>query len=449
LHISSTSSDIQKRFQTFGIGDDDIQVLQANTAFAERELPRLLEAWHKHFAQWPEIHTALMKQEVHSLRVAHWVRVASGRLGSGFTESAQQLAAAFYAHGVPSYAVAICHHTVVEGLTGALGLEGGPTGFFARAEAARKAKVRNTLNKIAWLDLELLLETYASAERQSRSEVLNTLATNFEQEVKVIVQDTSARSLEMRSTAERMAEIASQTSRRSLDVASAAEQASLNVQTVASASEELSASIAEISRQVVSSSQIAQEAVDQANATTSTVNGLVDAAQRIGDVVDLINHIASQTNLLALNATIEAARAGEAGKGFAVVASEVKSLANQTGMATEEIAAQISSMQAAARGSAEAISSVGTTINRINEIATSVSAAVEEQAAATLEITRNIQQASKGTQSVSIIIGEVTQASSETGTLSSDVLDASGQLHQQADVLTQRVNRFLDHIRAA
>ncbi|MBK4723546.1 globin-coupled sensor protein [Azospirillum sp. YIM DDC1] len=441
--------DMQRRLKTFGITDADIQILRSNAAFADQELPRLLEAWHARFAEWPEIHATLMKPEVHALRVAHWVRVAAGRFDAGFAESANRLAEAFYDNGVPSYAVAICHHTVTQGIIETLNLEVVSPRLFGRAEADRKAAVRNTLSKIAWMDLELLLETYAEAERRSRSDVLNRLAANFEQEVKGIVQDSGAKSLEMQSAAERMAELATQTSQRSLDVASAAEQASINVQTVASASEQLSASVADISRQVAISSQISQEAVAQADTTTSTVNGLVDAAQRIGDVVNLINHIASQTNLLALNATIEAARAGEAGKGFAVVAGEVKHLASQTAKATDEIAAQIAAMQNAARGSAVAINDVGVTINRINGITTAVAAAVEEQSAATLEITRNIQEASKGTQSVSLIISEVTQASVDTGHLSAGVLSVSGILHEQAGTMSQRVDTFLERIRAA
>ena len=152
-------------------------------------------------------------------------------------------------------------------------------------------------------------------------------------------------------------------------------------------------SIAEIGRQVAESTQIAGRAVHEAERDQRQGAGLAEAAQKIGDVVKLINDIAGQTNLLALNATIEAARAGEAGKGFAVVASEVKSLASQTAKATEEIASQIKSIQAATGDSVEAIKAIGDTIGRINEIATTIASAVEEQGAATQEIARNVQQA--------------------------------------------------------
>lgn len=445
---SSFSDAQQRRFSTFGITGADIGILQNNAAFAERELPRLLEAWHVKFVEWPEIHAALMRPAVHKLRVEHWVRAASGRLDASFLESARNLAEIFYRNGVPGYAVAICHHTVVNGIMAELGFDDVVPRLFGRAEVARKVAIRNALNKVAWMDLEILLETYAEAERQSRAEILNTLAASFEREVKGIVEDTSAKSQQMQANAARMANIASATSQQSVEMAGTVEQASVNVRTVADASEELNSSIAVISRQVGTSSEIAQGAVVQADATNKTVNGLIDAAQRIGEVVSLINNIASQTNLLALNATIEAARAGEAGKGFAVVAGEVKSLANQTAKATEDIAAQIHTMQEAARGSADAITGVAATINRITEIVTSVAESIEKQAMATREIAGNIQEVSMGTQGVTRAVGEVTQASTEVGTLSAEVLNASSQLYEQANLMIDRVDAFLARIRA-
>ena len=179
------------------------------------------------------------------------------------------------------------------------------------------------------------------------------------------------------------------------------------------------------------------------------VQGLADAAQKIGEVVSLINDIAAQTNLLALNATIEAARAGEAGKGFAVVAAEVKSLANQTAKATEEIGTQVAGIQGATKDSVEAIKSIGKTIGEVNEIATTIASAVEEQSAATQEIARNVQQAAKGTQEVSSNIAGVTQAAGETGTAATQVLGASGDLAKQSEALREQVDRFLAKIRAA
>ncbi|WP_353618366.1 methyl-accepting chemotaxis protein [Roseomonas genomospecies 6] len=187
----------------------------------------------------------------------------------------------------------------------------------------------------------------------------------------------------------------------------------------------------------------------EAERTNATVNGLVDAAQRIGAVLQLINGIAGQTNLLALNATIEAARAGEAGKGFAVVASEVKSLANQTAKATEDISVQIAGIQEVARSSAEALNGIGATIGTINDIVMTVAAAVEEQTAATREIARNVQEAAHGTRSVTETIGSVTGGASETGNLAEEVLGAAGNLHRESDRLRESVDLFMQRIRAA
>lgn len=274
------------------------------------------------------------------------------------------------------------------------------------------------------------------------------MADDFETNVKSVVDSVSASATEMQATAQSMSATAEETNRQSTVVAAASEEATTNVQTVASAAEELSASVSEISNQVAQSTQIAKSSVEKANGTNQQIQELANAAQKIDEVVKLISAIAEQTNLLALNATIEAARAGDAGKGFAVVASEVKSLANQTAQATEEIAAQISAVQSATTNSVSAIEEITKVINEINEISTAVASAVEEQGAATQEIARNVQEAATGTQEVSSNIGGVTQAAAETGTSAQQVLESASKLSRQSEGLSGAVDKFLMQVRA-
>jgi methyl-accepting chemotaxis protein len=295
----------------------------------------------------------------------------------------------------------------------------------------------------------LRAEQQAEQDRQiERGRKLEASVAEFDRTVTEVVGSVSAAATELQATAQSMSATAEQTSRQSAAVAAASDETTQNVQTVASATEELSASIGEITSQVTESTRIVGDAVIQANDTNAKVQGLSDAAQKIGDVVRLINDIAGQTNLLALNATIEAARAGEAGKGFAVVASEVKTLATQTAKATDEIAGQVRAIQEATSSSATAIQNITQTINRVSEISTAIASAVEEQAAATQEISRNVQQASQGTQEVSSNIAGVTDAARQTGAAAGQVLESAGELSRNGAVLKSQVEEFLRAVSA-
>jgi methyl-accepting chemotaxis protein len=245
-----------------------------------------------------------------------------------------------------------------------------------------------------------------------------------------------------------MARTADRTNQQSLQVASASAQTSSNVQTVASASEQLSASIVEIGVQVETSTRISSNAVEAGQRTAETVQELKNSAARIGDVVRLINDIASQTNLLALNATIEAARAGEAGKGFAVVAAEVKTLAQKTAHATEEITGQILGMQNATGEAVSAIGDINAVIIKMSEISATIASAVEEQQAATREIARNVQQAASGTEDVTRTIADVTAAADEAGSAAKGFRDSAERLAAQSTALQHEVESFIRDIAA-
>jgi methyl-accepting chemotaxis protein len=286
----------------------------------------------------------------------------------------------------------------------------------------------------------------AAAERRSAME---ELANDFERSVNGIVRSVSSAATGMQTTAQSMTATASDASARAATVGAASQNASNNVSTVAAAAEELSSSVAEISRQVSRSSEIASQAVGDAERTNATVQVLSTGAEKIGEVVKLIHSIAAQTNLLALNATIEAARAGESGRGFAVVASEVKALANQTAKATEEISAQVAAMQQSTSDAVGAINGITQTIAQMSEITVSISAAIEEQGAATREIARNIQSVAAGSNEINSHIGGVTSAAAATGTAASDVLANARELDNQSGMLRSAVDGFLAKVRAA
>jgi len=322
--------------------------------------------------------------------------------------------------------------------------------FRRHAVATKEADARAAAEKLE-------AEARATEERKvarekaeaERKVAMGRLADEFDRAVGKIVDTVSTTSMELESAAGSMSKTAETTQQLSAAVASASEESSTNVQSVAGATDEMAASVSEISRQVQESNRIANEAVAQAGKTDARISDLSHAAGRIGDVVKLITAIAEQTNLLALNATIEAARAGEAGKGFAVVAQEVKQLASQTAKATDEIRGQIAGMQTATQESVAAIKEIGETISRIAQIATTVAAAVEEQGAATQEIARNVQQAAQGTTQVTSNISEVTRGASETGSAAAQVLTSAQSLANESNQLKAEVAKFLDTVRAA
>jgi methyl-accepting chemotaxis protein len=253
---------------------------------------------------------------------------------------------------------------------------------------------------------------------------------------------------QLNSTSETLLTVADRGLDRCLAVGQASGEATSNVQAVASAAEELHHSIQEISRRVADASTVSARAADEARSTSGTITGLSAAAQKIGDVVRLINDIATQTNLLALNATIEAARAGDAGLGFAVVASEVKTLATQTARATEEIQAQIGNVQAETKNAVTAMSAIVGTISEVSEITTGIAAAVEQQGAATQEIARNVQAAAARTGELDVIVVDVREAAEDTRDQASQLRGAADELTGSAASLRDRVDAFVAKVRS-
>ncbi len=320
-----------------------------------------------------------------------------------------------------------------------------------RDEIGEMAKATQVFkdNAIAMENMRTEQEAQKQHADEDRRRAMLKLAAHFETSVGGIVGSVTAQATELQATAQAMAATSEETSRQSTTVAAASEQATQNVNTVATASEELSASVNEILQQVGLSARTINEAVTEANSANEHMQGLATAVHKIGEVVALINDIASQTNLLALNATIEAARAGEAGKGFAVVASEVKALANQTAKATEEISSQITAIQETTRVSVSSIESVNARINEVSETASAIASAVEEQGAATSEIARNVSEAARGTTEVTTNIAGVSEAAQQAGAAANQVLASASDLSRHSEALKAQVDEFLREVRAA
>jgi len=314
-------------------------------------------------------------------------------------------------------------------------------------EMARTVQVFQQ-NAIAMKDMEAQREEQERQAEEDKRHMLHKMADQLENSIKAAIESVTENTSQIVTTAEGMGSKMDSTTSRSLEVAEASTRTSENVQTVAAATEQLSGSIQEISKQVAHSSMKASGAVSEAERANDKVQGLADAAKKIGEVVALITDIADQTNLLALNATIEAARAGEAGKGFAVVASEVKNLANQTAKATEDISSQIAGIQDATVEAVHAIEGISGTIGEINSIASTIAAAVEEQGAATQEIARSVRDVTTDAQTVSTSIVNVTRSTASSYGSAIRVLWRARDLGEPVDVVNQEVNLFLNNIRS-
>ena len=444
---ASDDGDLGVRTRFIGLDPEACRLLTAFWPAVETELPSIIDGFYQHVTSIPQL-KQLVGDRIPRLKhaqTAHWQRLFSGRFDAAYFAGVRTIGLVHHRIGLePRWYIA--GYTYVLNRLVALAVRR------HRWSPGKLTALIAAVNAGVMLDMDISISVYQEAllaEREQRTKRLDVLLRGFEEQTAGLVAIVASASTELEATARAMSATTGETTQQAINVAAAVEEASVNVQTVASAAEELSASISEIARQVAQSSEIADQAVQDANRTDNIVKTLAEVAQKIGDVVGLISTIAGQTNLLALNATIEAARAGEAGKGFAVVASEVKNLANQTAKATDDISQQVAQIQLATKEAVAAIEAITRTIGEVSRIAASIAAAVEEQGAATQEIARNVHEAAAGTQLVSANIVGVSRGAADTGAAASQVLDAAGELSRQAERLCGDVQQFISGVKAA
>jgi methyl-accepting chemotaxis protein len=283
----------------------------------------------------------------------------------------------------------------------------------------------------------------SAAEQESRRAVIDSAISSFRESIEAALKTVADHTAEMKATADALSASSNETSRQTTEAVHTSKQAAENVQVAAGAADEMSKSITEIGDQLARASNVVATTTNEVQATNEDIARLERAAQKIGDVVKLIQSVADQTNLLALNATIEAARAGDAGRGFSVVASEVKSLAVQTRKATEEIAAQITDVQSSTQSAVDAIQRITGRMREIEQYSVSIGSSVEEQNAVTAAIAENVAGAASGTRSVVHVLQQVSTVTTNMRNSATTVLKASQEVEASAVSLRKGIDNFL------
>ncbi|NBN77135.1 chemotaxis protein [Microvirga tunisiensis] len=435
------SMQIADRLGFFQLSAEELRVAREAWQLIEPALPGMLESFYAHVARVPSLAAIIGGRQAHLIKAqtSHWRQLFCNGFDAAYQESALRIGRAHVRIGLePSWYIG-GYGFVLSHLTQLFGRR-------HRFSGRRTAELTSVVTRIVLLDMDIAVSTYGEAmveAARQREQRIRSAVEGFEGQLRSALGGLTQASEALEHTAEELSGVARETSARIGSMEGSAATSTRGVHASAAATEQMAASIHEISRQAGMSRDISNEALDNARRTNDSVQSLSAAAERVGSVIELISEIAGQTNLLALNATIEAARAGEMGRGFAVVAAEVKELASQTTRATEEITGQVAAIQAATRQSVADISQITATIGNLARIASEISTAVEQQMQATTEISSSVQTAAAGTASLSDELASIRDMAQGTRDSASHVSHMSGSLKAQAADLDLSARRFL------
>ncbi|MAF58688.1 MAG: chemotaxis protein [Ponticaulis sp.] len=448
----STSTDLSSRLNFLRLDLETITTLRELRAPLEDILPDVLRDFYAHVAKYPEIERFFDSKErldfAANAQFRHWKVILTGDFSPEYIKSVKTIGTVHARIGLEPQFYLAGYTFLVDETLRRLGAK-----FVNKrkltVDYAKLHMMQSAFIRAAMLDMDLAIHFFNEVRRQEAQQKTLDLADLFEKEVQAVSGIVSAAAVELEANSRQMTEIADSTYSRSADLSASILQASNGVEAASRSTEELGNAVGEIAERSAEATKVTASSATTADEANRTIQRLSASADKVSEVVSLISDIAAQTNLLAPNATIESARAGEAGKGFAVVASEVKTLANETAKATEEISRHIQEMLDTTNSAVSAIASIQASITEVNSVSLSINAAIEEQTSSTREIARNTREAAVGARSVSDSIEEVSRSAESTKNVSEQVVQASADLGRQATTLQGQVNDFLAHIRAS